>query len=170
MKAKQKSITPISERMKQLRGLKLSQNQRLSASEFVKKKEGPQEEEEFRKWFEKCLQLDAYVTDFPKAGKRAQSHHKKTIRRIENEITPGPKAAAIANNRDLKKAVLECLAEPDAPQNITHLIIALRKKGVLKRKYGAGGSSERSDTAVRAILHDAFGITGKPGRPKRRSN
>jgi hypothetical protein len=81
-----------------------------------------------------------------------RSRNKKRIRRLENEITPGAKSAAIKRNRPLKKAALQNIRRHGAPDNISDLMEKLGKEG---------------DRAAREVVRKTFGLRGMPGRKPR---
>lgn len=127
------------------------------------------EEERFTQGFGDSIKLDeeeARLGSLSKKGERSASI--KKIRRLENQITPASRMAAIISYRPI---IAECRRYFEAhgkPENIQDLIDALKQKGILERTYRAGGTIFRSDRAVRDFLHRQFGIDGRPGRKPRK--
>jgi hypothetical protein len=78
-----------------------------------------------------------------------RSRTKRRIRRLELEITPAAKSAAIERNRPLKQAALREIRQHGAPDNISKFMKELGKP---------------EDRAAREVVRKAFALKGSPGR------
>jgi hypothetical protein len=154
-KAKQK-IVPISGRMNALRGKPLTSYQKTLIAEFIVAKTEKNAAMAFEKGFKASVKLDelqSKLDDTDQKGQRAQ--YKKTIRRLENELTPGMKRAAIKRHREINALAMEYFRLFGAPDNIRHFIKWLQSQGA---------GSVLNERTLRDILSNKFGIKGKPGR------
>ena len=97
-------------------------------------------------------------------SKSLRAAHRKRIRQLKNEITPASRMAAIESSRPFITKALEFFRQRGAPENIRHFLEELKVEGVATRTYKAGGTTTRSEGALRDLLHKRFGIRGKPGR------
>ncbi len=149
-----KKITRSPRRGKIARGRRLTPRQKKLASEFISGEINPKDAEAFAEAFDKIWDEIGAKPD------------EKMSRRLQNEITPAAKRAAIESTRPFKKAALRELRRHGAPDNI-RLFIEKLGKNVLARTYVGKVPGVRGERAVRYILSKTFGITGTRGRKPR---
>ena len=98
-----------------------------------------------------------------------RSRNKKRICRLENEITPAAKEAAIERNRGLTAFLWRYFRRYGVPANIGRFIARMRnrRKSILTVTKVDGQLRTLTVRAVREMMRNKFGIKGKPG-PKPR--
>lgn len=146
-----KKITGSPRRGKIARGRRLTPRQKKLVSEFISGEINPKDAEAFAEAFDKI---------WDEIGSKPDE---KMSRRLENEITPAARRAAIESTRPLKKAALREFRQHGAPDNIRDFIKKLGKN-VRARTYVGKFPGIRGERAARYILSKTFGIEGKPGR------
>lgn len=139
------------------------QKEKISA--FIMATPRCEDEKAFNASFKISCVLDEEISRLEKAKTpRAQKHSRKRIHQWETKITPAKKQKAIGDRKPIIAKCWEYFRQYGAPTNICDFIKWLDQAGVLTRTNEWGKTKERSDTSVRSILHDTFGISGKRGR------
>jgi hypothetical protein len=146
-------------------GETLTPRQRESISAFMKGKIRRKDQRALAKGFKDSVKLTAAELKLhdPDLKPSQKSLTEKRIRRLNNQITPAAKRAAIESNRPFIKAALQEIRRDGNPDNTREFIEKLGP-GVRARTYGLGGTGIRGDRSMRELLRKTFDIEGKPGR------
>jgi hypothetical protein len=147
----------------------IQKNQR--PREFISNESSLKDKKAFDRGYAISKPLVEVEEDISKLCKGASRSRRKHLRDRQHQlgiqITLGKKQTAIDGRRPINARCLEYFRQKGVPENIRDFINWLKQERVLDKTNKWGRSFKISETTVRDILHNTFGITGKPGRKPR---
>jgi hypothetical protein len=159
--------TPISDRMKALRGDDLTKSQVAIISKFISASVSKKDAKSYKSAYRTINVLDVERSKLDKATPKVQNTIKKHIHRLDTRLIHAKKRNRLDRCRPIVAIILEYIRKNGAPKNMRELYKSLREGDDLTRFNKYGKPHKLSETTVRDILHDRFGIKGKPGRKPR---
>lgn len=152
-------FTPISGRMKELRGPELTAHQEASILKIMEAKSDPRSERLFAEAFDVATEIEMLREELEtETDEKERERINKKLRGLENKITPAVKRAAIVREPMLIPMALQYFRQSNGDTNISRCIKWVRAQG-------AGKSMQ--DAAMRVRIKKVFGIAGQRGRPRR---